>query len=408
MKHFKRVLCLLLAACLLTAGAQAATTLSASPYPKIECAQTDATPVGTIRYVSQVSAAGYGYYSDYWGRFASYSGSECFTACISMALSYLGIDATPLALGNYWLSQGYTAGTPFSTTEEDVDAFGATEEELPLAEAMARYRSGNGRYSPPIIHLTSYSARGHYVMVVGQVTDSEYIVLDPAAPTSQNHMWKITVSGSTVTHPRGVEYNLENATQYYNPNAYLHSDGSSCPSAAFTDVPEESHWAHASIDYCMENDLMLGTSETSFAPDASMTRAMVVSVLYRAAGSPETAGETPFTDLTQAWYADAVAWAYENDVVSGVSATAFAPNEPVTREQLAAILYRYAAVTETPDKTALDGFDDADEVSGWAREAACWAVETGLLRGVSATALAPGDTATRAQVAVLLQRFLTA
>ena len=129
-----------------------------------------------------------------------------------MALSYLGIDATPGALGDYWRSGGHY-GAPFATTPEDVAFSGATYSKTSLAEAIARYVGGEGSYSPPIIHLNSYSANGHYVMIIGQVSATEYRVLDPAVKT----IYTMTLTnGSTVHYFKGSERVTE-AVQYYYP-----------------------------------------------------------------------------------------------------------------------------------------------------------------------------------------------
>lgn len=418
----KRAFGLLLALCVLAGlipqislNAQAARTLAAAPNPAIEYAQTDETPVGTIRYVSQISDEGYnGFCPDYWGKYAAYAGSECYTASISMALSYLGINATPLALGDYWLSRGYTGGTPFATTEEDVDAFGAECLKLPFAEAMDNYLNGGGKYSPPIIHLNSYSARGHYVVVVGKVSDTVYVVLDPAAST---YTWNITIKNNSATHPHGVERSLEDVTQYYNPKGGfgIHQDGSVCPGQVFIDMPLETHWAHAGIDYCVETSLMRGMEDDVFAPDVKMTRAMLACVLYRAEGEPEvTDGKTPFIDLKADWYQDAITWAYTEGVVNGMSKHTFAPNAILTREQLVTMLYRYAELTSETDEAEpetlsdLSGYTDAARVSDWARDAMRWAVGNGIINGVSPETLVPGGSADRQQVAVILMRYQAA
>lgn len=418
----KRALGLLLALCMLAGlvpqislNAQAASTLSAAPNPYIEYAQTDETPVGTIRYVSQIPDEGYnGFYSAYWGRYENYARSECYTASISMALSYIGINATPLALGDYWLSKGYTGGTPFATTEEDVDAFGAQCLELPFAQAMDNYLNGGGKYSPPILHLNNYSARGHFVVVVGKVSDTVYVVLDPAAST---HTWTITIQNNSATHPHGVERSLEDATQYYNPKGGfgIHADGSICPGQAFIDMPVESHWAHAGIDYCVETVLMRGMEDDVFAPDVKMTRAMLACVLYRVEGEPEvTDAKTPFTDLKADWYQNAIAWAYAEGVVNGMSKHTFAPDTIVTREQIVTMLYRYMELTTEADEAEpealpeLDGFADVAKVSGWAQDAMRWAVGNGIINGVSPEMLSPAGSADRQQVAVMLMRYQTA
>ena len=163
----KRILSLVLTLCLLagllpclTMGAAAASRVDAAPYASVEYAKNADVKTGTVRYVCQVPAYTDLFCAEYWGSYGNYANHECFTACISMALSYLGIDATPGALGDYWLSRGHY-GAPFATTPEDVAFSGATYSKTSLAEAIARYVGGEGSYSPPIIHLTGYSANGH-------------------------------------------------------------------------------------------------------------------------------------------------------------------------------------------------------------------------------------------------------
>ena len=186
----------------------------------------------------------------------------------------------------------------------------------------------------------------------------------------------------------------------------------SCPSAGFTDVPGEGNWAHAGIDYCVANGLMSGVGGNLFAPKMTTTRAQIVQILYNLEGEPKVSGTTPFTDLTQNWYKDAVLWAYQTGVVSGTSATTFAPDLPVTREQIAVILMGYAekvlGVTRTWTPADLSVFPDAGSVSGWAKDALADAVALGLISGASnggQTYLEPQGSATREQVATILMEF---
>ena len=141
----------------------------------------------------------------------------------------------------------------------------------------------------------------------------------------------------------------------------------SCPSAGFTDVPGEGNWAHAGIDYCVASGLMSGVGGNLFAPKMTTTRAQIVQILYNLEGEPKVSGTMPFTDLTQNWYKDAVLWAYQTGVVSGTSATTFAPDLPVTREQIAVILMGYAekvlGVTRTWAPAELSVYPDAGSVS---------------------------------------------
>ena len=167
-------------------------------------------------------------------------------------------------------------------------------------------------------------------------------------------------------------------------------------------------WFYNDVAYVWENGLMSGTAADRFSPNASTTRAMLVTVLYRMDGSAISSGNAPFTDVPAgSWYADAVSWAAENGIVTGYSASRFAPNEPVTREQVAAILYRYAMLCDRDLSPAasLMAFADHASVSGYAREALSWAVGSGLIGGSNGR-LNPSGTATRAEIAAILHRFL--
>ena len=151
----------------------------------------------------------------------------------------------------------------------------------------------------------------------------------------------------------------------------------------------------------------MGTTATQFRPDNSLTRGQIVTILYRLAGSPAAAGKTPFTDVSQGrYYTAAVAWAYEQGIVMGVTDTAFCPESPVTREQLVTFLARYAALqgVDTEGDGDLKRYPDAGQVSPFAGPSMLWAVSTGLIQGIDGR-LAPRGTATRAQIATVLQRY---
>lgn len=179
-----------------------------------------------------------------------------------------------------------------------------------------------------------------------------------------------------------------------------------CPSAAFTDV-EENVWYHEGIDFMVRNGYMNGVAADTFDVEGSLTRAQLVTILYRIAGEPETSAAIPFADVADGqWYTKAIVWAAENGIVKGVNETTFAPNDPITREQIAVILYRYAHEENTEDGK-LTSFPDAKDISGYALEAMNWAVARGLING-SDGKLLPQDTATRAQIAVILARYLNA
>ncbi len=175
----------------------------------------------------------------------------------------------------------------------------------------------------------------------------------------------------------------------------------------FTDV-RESDWFYEDVAFAYENGLFAGTSDTTFSPNASMTRAMLVTVLYRLEGEPTVYGRSGFSDVQyNGYYEDAVTWAADNGIVNGTSTTMFSPNANVTREQMAAILYRYAQHKKynTAASSGLNGFTDHASVSGYAAASLEWAVAEKLVNG-SAGKLMPTGNATRAQVAAILHRFV--
>lgn len=195
--------------------------------------------------------------------------------------------------------------------------------------------------------------------------------------------------------------------------------GPACPGYAFRDMPAPSIWSHAGLDYCIDHGYIAGTSATTVTPDGECTRAMIVSILYRVQGEPAKVNgyelkklAAPFDDVERGcWYTDAIWWAKLTGVVSGMSPSTFAPDDPITRAQLAVILYNYTqqfapeSLTETG---SLTGFPDADSVPSWARTAMAWAVGNGLISGVGENGvsyLRPEGCATRAQVVTILMNY---
>ena len=178
----------------------------------------------------------------------------------------------------------------------------------------------------------------------------------------------------------------------------------------FTDVSHS--WADDGIQYCVTHQLMSGIGNNLFGPKLTTTRAQIVQILYNLEGEPKVSGTTPFTDLTQDWYQDAVRWAYQTGVVAGTSSTTFEPDRPVTREQIAVILMEYMTRVLKLERTwtpaDLSIFPDAGSVSDWAKDAMADAVGLGLISGASngvQTYLEPQGSATREQVATILMEF---
>lgn len=175
----------------------------------------------------------------------------------------------------------------------------------------------------------------------------------------------------------------------------------------FGDV-KSADWFYNDVKYVYEKGMMAGTAADVFAPNATTTRAMIVTILYRLEGSPAVTGTSAFVDVPVGqWYTDAVNWAAANQIVKGTSATTFAPNDSITREQMAAILYRYAQYKgyDVTKKADLSGYSDNGQVSAYAKDALAWANAAKLINGVTNTTLAPQGNATRAQVSAILHRF---
>ena len=230
-----------------------------------------------------------------------------------------------------------------------------------------------------------------YVDALGHAWDSGKVTKEPTETKTGVKTFTCTRCGETKTETIPV---------------------TNCPSAVFTDVQGGDHWAHEGIDYCIANGLMSGIGNDLFGPKLTTTRAQIVQILYNLEGEPKVSGKTPFTDLTQDWYQDAVLWAYQTGVVAGTSSTTFEPDLPVTREQIAVILMEYMTRVLKLERTwtpaDLSIFPDADSVSDWAKDAMADAVGLGLISGASnggQTYLEPQGSATREQVATILMEF---
>ena len=176
-----------------------------------------------------------------------------------------------------------------------------------------------------------------------------------------------------------------------------------CPMAPFTDA-DRNAWYHDGVHYCVEHGLMMGTSQTTFAPDIVTTRGMIVTILWRLEGSPIVGASLDYDDVkAEAWYGEAVRWADSIGVVTGYGNGKFGPNDTITREQMAAMLWRYAGSPKVDG--SLSSFTDGAQTSSWAQPAMIWAVEQGLITGVGNDRLEPRGQATRAQAATILMRF---
>lgn len=233
-----------------------------------------------------------------------------------------------------------------------------------------------------------------------------YITVNPDAGYRLSDLTVTRPSGNTVK----VEHVRGNVFRFAMPGVRVTVDAEFVRTTMpFTDV-SRGQWFYDAVSFVYWRDLMDGVTSTQFAPDATTTRAMVVQILYRMAGSPTVRGSSPFYDVSNgAWYADAVIWAEANDIVNGMTTTTFAPNTAVTREQLATMLYRYAQYrhynTSAGANTNILSYYDANRISEYAFSALQWACGEGIMDGTGTGYLSPQGQATRAQLAAMLMRF---
>jgi hypothetical protein len=250
-------------------------------------------------------------------------------------------------------------------------------------------------------HIGSWLKAGDTVTAVGLVYISE-TQFDGAALRVRNcdEVQLVRSAGGTVDFDDSVDQTVEIPLEPTPTTSFpLTVD-------QFTDI--DGHWAYEYFKEAVEQGWFEGVTQTTLAPDLPLDRAMFVTLLWRVNDEPADGGDTPFTDLTADWYRQAVRWGYDSGVVKGVSADRFAPTDALTREQLAAMLYRMAGGFLQMDVSAqasLTAFPDGAQTSDWAAQAMSWAVATGLIQGDADGRLDPQGVATRAQAAAILCRF---
>ncbi len=291
---------------------------------------------------------------------------------------------------------------------------GATEKRNPTDALGHKWDSGKVTTEPT---ETAPGVRTYTCTVCGEVKtevipatgahthkwDAGKVTTAPTATTPGVRTYTCTICGQTkeeVIPPTG--------------GSTVCPGGTSCPSYGFRDVAGPADWSHEGIDYCVRRSLMVGTGVGTFSPNAVCSRAQIVQILYNLSGDTADYGNyyLPFTDVAPGdWFYEAVAWAYANDIVAGTSATTFAPNVDITREQMTVILYGYTAKYApafTGGGTSLGQFPDAGSVANWAYAAMNWAVGNGLISGIESygvTYLTPQGSATRAQASAIIMRY---
>ena len=268
------------------------------------------------------------------------------------------------------------------------------------------YIGGGGGYNPPVTYYTlRFETGGGSDIPSVREAYNAYIDLTGYVPTWRGHTFIGWYSERSLMNKVSGVYLTKDMTVY----ALWRVDGNPGTGAnPFTDVFEKD-WFYGDVMFVYENGLMLGTSKTLFSPHGTVTRGMMATILWRMEGSPAPKGKNSFTDVEAGkWYADAITWTAENGIFAGYGKDKFGPDDPITREQLAAIFYRYADYKgyDLTVKGNLDTFKDADKITDYAKTAMQWAVSSGLVKGKSGNLLDPQGTATRAEIAAMLHRFI--
>lgn len=274
------------------------------------------------------------------------------------------------------------------------------------ATVYAHWTYTGGGYNPPVTYYTlRFETGGGSDIPSVQGTYNTYIDLTKYVPAWRGHAFIGWYSERSLTNKVSGVYLTKDMTVYAgwrvdeNPGTGVNP---------FTDISEKD-WFYGDVMFVYENGLMLGTSKTLFSPHGTAMRGMMATILWRMDGSPVPKGKNSFTDVEAGkWYADAITWTAENGIFAGYGKDKFGPDDPITREQLAAIFYRYADYKgyDLTVKGDLDKFKDADKITDYAKTAMQWAVGSGLVKGKSGNLLDPQGTATRAEIAAMLHRFI--
>lgn len=294
-----------------------------------------------------------------------------------------------------WVAEGDDA-TTYKPITFSVDLSGVA-----YYQAPSHGGSGSSGGSASTTYTLTFETNGG--SAISKVTKNKGTTIDLAqyAPTK---------SGATFEGwyaDKGLTKKITSVKLDANTTVYAKWTEAPVSGLPFGDV-KSADWFYNDVKYVYEKGMMAGTAADVFAPNTTTTRAMIVTILYRLEGSPAVTGTSAFVDVPAGqWYTDAVNWAAANQIVKGTSATTFAPNDSITREQMAAILYRYAQYKgyDVTKKADLSGYSDNGQVSAYAKDALAWANAAKLINGVTNTTLAPQGNATRAQVSAILHRF---
>ena len=278
----------------------------------------------------------------------------------------------------------------------------------PLTGEIELYHKsgGGGGYNPPVTYCTlRFETGGGRDIPSVRRTYNACIDLTKYVPTWRGYTFIGWYSDRSLTNKVSEVYLTRDLTVYA---GWRVDENPSTGENPFTDVSEKD-WFFDDVLFVYDYGLMVGTGKTLFSPHETVTRGMMATILWRMEGSPIPKGKNSFTDVEAGkWYADAITWTAENGIFAGYGKDKFGPDDPITREQLAAIFYRYADYKgyDLTVKGNLDKFKDADKITDYAKTAMQWAVGSGLVKGKSGNLLDPQGTATRAEIAAMLHRFI--
>ena len=300
-----------------------------------------------------------------------------------------------------WLGSDGNLYAPSESVSADVTKLTAK-----FAGGSSGSGGGGGSRKPSVTYYTlHFETNGGSTITDMREENNTRISLTKYVPTRHGYTFIGWYSDRSLTNQVSEVSLTKNMTVYAGWRADENPDIVVNP---FTDVSEKD-WFYNDAMFVYKNGLMLGTSKTLFSPHGTVTRGMMATILWRMEGSLAPKGENSFTDVEAGrWYADAITWAAENGIFAGYSMDKFGPDDPITREQLTAIFYRYAdykgyKLTVTGN---LDKFEDADKITDYANTVMQWAVGNGLIKGKAETLLDPQGTATRAEIAAMLHRFV--
>ena len=308
---------------------------------------------------------------------------------------------------------GWTSadGVKFANADSEKTTFTMPDKAVTVTANWTKKSSGGGGPSYDYYTITASAGTGGSISPSGSVSvregrDKTFTI----TPDSGYHISDVLVDGKSVGAV--TSYTFENVQKKHTIEAVFAKDNPDTGvDHPFTDVHPDD-WFYEAVMFVYQNNLMNGTSATTFSPNDTTTRAQIAAIFYRMAGNPAVDGKNSFTDVPYgpgtAWYYDAVTWAQKNGILAGYEDGTFHPDDPITREQLAVVFYNYAKfkgynITANGD---LSAFTDAGDISAWAQEAMKWAVGSGLMNGKGNGIIDPKGTATRAEVAAMLHKFI--